>query len=331
MQVMWKRLYKSYSVCERGTLYQLRNILNRTNVKPNPKDNVNAAHDFIDIITMCHILAATMELFNMTDLQGVPNDDDIDLDEDTWMLPNEERKKIFSLVCHKIVNTYTNFKFDWLSPPEPSVDGMYAYAVEVLSLGLFYLSFKDAIRHGNGLQVLRCWKYFIPIFKASGRTNYSIEAFITLYQYYFTLSPRQSHQLIWSRFVNTRGQPDHNIECDLHMEHLNRLCKNAIKGMGANKTEKAIQRAAKAIGKTSAVVDNFNRISKLSPTSNKHSSPNVSKDRDLIIKELVDNKVFKVFVGREHKSFKKIRNSIMTEGSESQLKEWIKSQILTFV
>lgn len=331
MQVIWKRLYKSYSVCERGTLYQLRNILNRTNVKPNPKDNVNAAHDFIDVITMGHILAATMELFNMTDLRVVPYDDDIDLDENAWLLPSEERKKMFALVCRKIVDTYTNFKFDWLSPPEPSVDGKYAYAVEVLSLGLFYLSFKDAIRNGNGLQVLRCWKYLMPIFKASGRTNYSIEAFATLYQYYYTLSPRQSHQLIWSRFVNTHGQPGHNIECDLHMEHLNRLCKNAIKSMGANKTEKAIQRAAKAIGKTSAVVDNFNRISKLSPTSNKHSSPNVSKDRDLIIKELVNNKVFKVIEGRKHESFKNIRNGIMTEGNESRLKEWITSQILSFV
>ena len=267
----------------------------------------------------------------MTDLEAVPHDDDIDLDENTWMLPNDERKKIFALVCHKIVDTYVNFKFDLLSPTEPSVDGKYAYAVEVLSLGLFYLTFKDTIKDGSGLQVLRCWKYFIPIFRASNRTNYSIEAFTTLYQYYFTLSPRQAHQLIWSRFVNTCGQAGHNIECDLHMEHLNRLCKNSIKSMGANKTEKAIHRAARAIGKTSAVVDNFNRISKLSPTSNKHSSPNISKDRDLIIKELVNNKVFKVIDGRQHESFKNIRNGIMTEGNERQLKEWIKSQILSFV
>ena len=235
----------------------------------------------------------------MTDLEGVPHDDDIDLDENTWMLPNDERKKIFVLACHKIVDTYVNFKFDLLSPTEPSVDGKYAYVVEVL--------------------------------RASNRSNYSIEAFTTLYQYYFTLSPRQAHQLIWSRFVNTCGQAGHNIECDLHMEHLNRLCKNSIKSMGANKTEKAIQRAARAIGKTSAVVDNFNRISKLSPTSNKHSSPNISKDRDLIIKELVNNKVFKVIDGRQHESFKNIRNGIMTEGNERQLKEWIKSQILSFV
>ena len=101
--------------------------------------------------------------------------------------------------------------------------------------------------------------------------------------------------------------------------------------MGSNKTEKAIQRAARAIGKTSAVVNNFNRISKLSPTSSKHSSPNISKDRDLIIKELVNNKVFKVIDGRQHESFKNIRNGVMTENNESQLKEWIKNQILSYV
>lgn len=37
-----------------------------------------------------------------------------------------------------------------------------------------------------------------------------------LYQYRYTLSPRQSHQLKWSRFVNTHGQIGKNIECDLH-------------------------------------------------------------------------------------------------------------------
>ena len=150
---------------------------------------------------------------------------------------------------HKIVDTYVNYKLNFKSPPEPSSDGVYVYCVEMLSLGLFYVLFKDAIKEGNGEEVLRCWKYFVPIFKASGRTNYSIEAFLTLYQCHYTLSPRLSHQLIWIRFINTHGQPGHNIECDLHMEHLNRLCKTSIKSMGANKTEKAIVRASKAIGK----------------------------------------------------------------------------------
>ena len=199
-----------------------------------------------------------------------------------------------------------------------------------MSLGLFYLSFKDAIKEGNGLQVLRCWKYFIPIFKASGRTNYSIEAFLTLYQYYFMLSTRQSHQLVWSRFINTHGLPGHNIECDLHMEHLNRVCKSSIKGMGANKTKKAIQRAAKAIGKSSVVVDNFAHVTKRTSTSQKHSSPDLTKDRDLILKELISNNVFDKITGRKHASFPRLSNTVMMEVGEKKLTDWIKDQIFSF-
>ena len=49
--------------------------------------------------------------------------------------------------------------------PKPSDDSVFAYAVEVMSFGLFYLSFKDAIKEGNSIKVIRSWKYFIPIFE----------------------------------------------------------------------------------------------------------------------------------------------------------------------
>lgn len=169
-----KRLYSSYSVCERGILYQLRNVINRT-VKPNPKGNVNAANDFITMVTTCHILSAAMEILNMSELTSIPDSELVD--ENTWMSSLEERKEIFSSLCHKVVDTYTNFKFDWQSPLEPATDGVFTYAVELMSLGLFYLTFKDAVREGNGDQVIHCWKYFLPIFKASGHTNYSVELF----------------------------------------------------------------------------------------------------------------------------------------------------------
>ena len=68
--------------------------------------------------------------------------------------------------------------------------------------------------------------------------NYAIEAFHTLANCKL-LPPRQAHQLIWSRFVNIHGNgiAGHNIPCDLH---LNRLCKDSVRHMGANKTEKTI-------------------------------------------------------------------------------------------
>ena len=38
------------------------------------------------------------------------------------------------------------------------------------------------------------------------------------------------------------------IAADLHMEHLNAIAKGCIKNLGANKTETAIKRSAKAYG-----------------------------------------------------------------------------------
>ena len=89
------------------------------------------------------------------------------------------------------------------------------------------------------------------IFKSTGRKNYAIEAFIILAQYQYLLSPREKTQLLYSRFINTHGLLGKNISCDLYMEHLNRLLKDAIKALGANKTPKAIER----VGKCKAPLD----------------------------------------------------------------------------
>ena len=111
------------------------------------------------------------------------------------------------------------------------------YSHEVLSLGLLFLELKDAVREGDGDRVLLDWKYLLLLFKASGRKNYAIEALTLLSQYHLLFPPYLAEQLKWSRFVNVHGFPGHNISRDLHMEHLNRLVKTAINGLGANKSQ----------------------------------------------------------------------------------------------
>ena len=59
------------------------------------------------------------------------------------------------------------------------------YAREVLSLGLLILEFKDA---DDGDRVLLVWKYFLPLFKASGRKNYANEALTLLPPHISTIS-----------------------------------------------------------------------------------------------------------------------------------------------
>ena len=150
--------------------------------------------------------------------------------------------------------------------------GCRGYACETLSLGLLYAEFRDAIREGDGHRVFRGWKYLFLIFKTTKRTNYAIEAFELLVQYHIVLPPWLAHQLKWSRFVNTHGLPG------LHMDHLNRLVKTAINGLGANKSKKSIIRVGKMIGTLSATVDLFDKENSVPSVSSAHSMMSISKD-----------------------------------------------------
>ena len=112
-------------------------------------------------------------------------------------------------------------------------------------------------RKGDGERLLRCWRYLLPICKSADRRNFAIEVIKMLCQYEFELPPQQAQELIWSRFISTHASPGHNIPEDLHQEHLNRVIKDAIRDLGANKTEVAKVRAGKALGTLDPVLRKF--------------------------------------------------------------------------
>ena len=153
------------------------------------------------------------------------------------MLPDNERESHLSTITKDFVDKYVDINYN--SPlGASSTDMVELYARQILSLGCLYMEFRDAIREGDGLRVLRCYRYLLPKFRSSGRNNYAIETLNFLIQHDYALSECQANELIWSRFINTHGYPGKNIPNDLHSEHLNRLCKT----VGGNKTEKCICR-----------------------------------------------------------------------------------------
>ena len=48
------------------------------------------------------------------------------------------------------------------------VDHILEYGQDALTLGLLYMEFVDAVREGDGERILRCWRYFLLLFKATG-------------------------------------------------------------------------------------------------------------------------------------------------------------------
>ena len=229
-----------------GTLYHIRNLVNRSNVNADPSKNVNSSEDFFLMVVHSHIIAASMQNLGMDSPNATPSTQL--LLDDVWLQDADERMKLLKTICQLIVCKYVDLTIQIPDESNQSTnmpthsytdDSVNNYAREVISLGLLYMELVDSVREGDGERLLRCWKFLLPIFKASKRTNYSLEALNLLTQYE-SLSPRLSQQLIWSRFVNNHGCLGKNVSLDLHIEHLNAVLKTAVNGLGANKSKESI-------------------------------------------------------------------------------------------
>ena len=121
-------------------------------------------------------------------------------------------------------------------------DHIWEYTIETITFDLLYINYRDAIREDDGDWVKACWKFFIPIFKATGRRNYAVEAFNMVADCKL-LPPRQAHQL--TRSLMEKG----SLEIiSHHIEHMNRLLKGCFRNLGANKTKNAICQYSKCMG-----------------------------------------------------------------------------------
>lgn len=306
---------------------QLKNLINRTNVPFKPKSDMNACEDFLELIMVSHILVAGMELLQMTSLEDDVHSPLLPLNFASQRV--SKKREILTNISQAIVNQYTNLDIlhdkpqtkksssSELHPKESgssdrgkkkkeSVDGVYEYARETLTLSLLYEEFHDSIREGDGPRDIRCWKFLLLAFKASRRKNYAIEAFTLLAQEGFLFPERLKQQLLWSRFVNTVGKPGHNISCDLYLEHCNRLVKTAVNNLGANVTPKAITRISKCAGPLMKVCQQYDRNTFVATTLSGHTAASFKSDLEKVICELVTrSKVFQYKSDRRHSTFRK--------------------------
>ena len=324
LQVIWKRLYDAASGMDGGTLYQLRNVINRRNITKNTTSNVTATEEYFLLVTEAHIVTAAMTLFQMDLLEDEPHS--LCFPEGCAELPNSDRRTVFLHAARKLLTKFVDLSFcQQLPQPE---DHVQAYACEVLSLGLLLMEFNDAIREGDGTRIIRCWRYFLFLFKANSRSNYAIESFTLLTQFDFLLPHRLARQLAWSRTVNTHGRPGKNISCDLHMEHLNREAKNQISGLGSNITDISVTRVGKSLGEVVLILQQFDHASGIKEPSSRHSKRSCEKDMTLLLKQLKDTtKVFSLVPGRAHRTFPKFQPNCMNSLTLPALMQWMEGQL----
>lgn len=263
----------------------------------------------------------------MGTLEDVPTADEFGFNVDSWMKSDITRKSEIYAFCQAFVDRFVDFSYSTVN--ERSQDDVNNYATEVISLGLFYFNYKDVVKEGAGKRLEVCWKYLLPLFKGSDKRNYSGEVLRMLYSYNYTLSLCQTHQLLYSRFVNTHGVPGRNIAGDLHMEHLNRSCKDAIRGLGANKTEKSITRIGKALGPLMSVMSNYDTsVVEKELKASRHKVASAEKDMKLIMNELMGRaNVFEEVDGRKFKHGCALQKSLFHKMDHKAFEGWIEETV----
>eukprot|EP00731_Ephydatia_muelleri_P002391 Em0001g2391a len=66
--VIWKRLYSSCSGMDTGTLFQLRNVINRRNVITDVSKDLTACEEFMQLATIAHVVSAAIHIAGVTNM-----------------------------------------------------------------------------------------------------------------------------------------------------------------------------------------------------------------------------------------------------------------------
>ena len=249
-----------------------------------PKKNLHACQDALLTIFKGHVIAAAC-----TELGLESADSD-------W--PSSATREVcLADLARKVVALCTVIPEAVLGQPmKETDDGVYNYARVLCHFAALVLEFTDAWSEGDGKRVLRCWKIFMLHFHTERRTKYALEALRLQFQL-ATLSPDLVHQLTWGRFVNTHGGPGMNIPCDLHNEHVNKLFKEVVSNMGANFTEAASTRAARAVTSLAHMSERFDSESGIHPEASAHTTKSDEADVTTVVRVLQERDVLGVHSG----------------------------------
>lgn len=327
LQVFWKRFFSYSSRMDGGTLYQLRNLINRRNVVQDPTSNVTACEDFFFLVVEAHILCATMTYFEMASVEDMPRRSFFP--EGSSQLDSSQRRNVLILAIEELLKEFVDIDYNKeQNKDESGVDRVRAYACNILSSGLLLMEFVDAIREGDGSRIIRCWKYFLLHYKVANRTNYSVEAFTLLAQHHFLLSPRLAMQLTWSRTVNIHGCQGKNVPCDLFMEHLNKEAKQRICGLGSNITDESVRRIGRTIGNTIEIAKRFDEDNGIKEPSCRRSRRSCEKDMELLLKQLLEeSRVFDYVPNRAHCNYRSMQPNSIQSISIPDLNVWMTQQL----
>ena len=107
-----------------------------------------------------------------------------------------------------------------------------------------------------------------------------------------------------------------------HRFAYNRVAKEAIKGLGANKTHKTICRVGKALATISPVLDNFDKECGVADVSGLLTKPTIEKDVIIVVQLLQQSEVFRHKTDKKHEAFPRVHTILHIKGKKC-LEDWM--------
>lgn len=320
---MWWKAAYGKSSGDHGTLAFFRSRLNRIAVSNDPKKDVDACIDFITTIVKGHFLACACTLFGVSSIS-----EPLVLPPGIDKASGEVKLAFIEKIARKVVERCTLIEGSLTNGTVADHgDGVYNYARVLCHYGSLVMELLDGGREGDGERVTRCWKLFMPHFKVSGCTKYSLEALKLQMQIGIVYSPNLAHQVTWNRFVNVRGGAGNNIPCDLFNEHINKLLKYIIRNMGSNLTESALQRSARSITTLKRICERFDDQSGVPRRTTAHSTRSDSDDVTKVVDIVLKNQLLEEMGNREHRAFKEFHLNPLHKWDVKKTEGWIGSKV----
>lgn len=320
-QVIWQKMFKSSSK-DHGTLWHLCSLLGRLPSVKDPKKDMNACTDVLFTVLKAHYVAAACKELGIES----PNSPLPETLPDFRRMAARERYSFIMKLSTQVLERCGVIEEALIGATVHDIkDGVQNYARVFCHHATLALEFTDAWSMGAGPRICRCWKFMMLHFQSTGHTKYAWEALRQQFQL-VTLPPHLSYQLMWGRFINTRGGIGKNIPCDLHNEHLNKLFKEIFNNMGANTSEAAITRAARSVTALQEVTTNFDKETRVPVTSSAHSTLDDIKDVNTVVSVIIKKKIFDTQKGRMHTSFKNFSSNPLHNLNQEKILHWIASK-----